>query len=83
MEDWKNRLKEEYAQVKERYEKLKAHNTRGEIKDRLGQAFDHEPSREEEREYDTRSALLRDQQCAMGQYLHILELRMVLEGIDP
>ena len=26
MEDWKDRLKAEYAQTKERYEKLKAYN---------------------------------------------------------
>ena len=34
MEDWKNRLVEEYRQTKERYEKLKAYNNKCEIEDR-------------------------------------------------
>ena len=31
MDEWKERLKAEYAQTKERYEKLKAYNTRQEV----------------------------------------------------
>lgn len=35
MEDWKERLKAEYAQTKERYEKLKAYNTKQEVETRI------------------------------------------------
>jgi hypothetical protein len=35
MEDWKERLKAEYAQTKERYEKLKAWNNKQEVQRRL------------------------------------------------
>jgi uncharacterized protein (DUF849 family) len=75
MESWKVRLKEEYAQLKERYEKLKAYNNTQEVKlniaDKAQTATEH-----------YRYRLLDQQQRAMGEYLHILELRAVLESID-
>ena len=84
MDDWKNRLVEEYRQLKERWEKLKDFNNKREITERLGKAFDKLgrcPTSEECREFDLRSCLMRDQQRAMGEYLHLLELRAELEGI--
>jgi hypothetical protein len=77
--DYKERFIAEYQQLKIRYEKLKAFNTKIEAahltSDRgtcgvdmpLHVCPDH---------------LLRDQQSIMGQYLHILEVRAVMEGID-
>ena len=35
MDDWKERLKAEYAQTKERYEKLKAWNNKREVAAKL------------------------------------------------
>ena len=72
---WKERLKEEYAQLKERYEKLKAYNNTQEVElniaDKTQTAIEH-----------YRYRLLDRQQRAMSEYLHILELRAVLESID-
>lgn len=72
---WKDRLKEEYAQLKERYEKLKAYNNTQEVElniaDKAQTAIEH-----------YRYRLLDQQMRAMGEYLHILELRAVLESID-
>lgn len=75
--DFKYRAKAEYWQVKIRYEKLKAMLNKyevglreGNIEGRLG--FKPNCS------FD----LLREQQSVMGQYLHILELRAVIEDID-
>ncbi len=73
--DWKERLKQEYAELKERYEKLKAWNNKVEVK--------HHTSREEMSQNDIlRFDLMRQQQHCMGKYLHILELRAELEGIS-
>ena len=72
---WKERLKEEYTQLKERYEKLKAYNNKQEVElniaDKAQAAIEH-----------YRYRLLDQQQRAMSEYLHILELRAVLESID-
>ena len=72
---WKERLKEEYKQLKERYEKLKAYNNKQEVElniaDKAQAAMEH-----------YRYRLLDQQQRAMSEYLHILELRAVLESID-
>ena len=70
--DYKERFRAEYAQTKIRYERLKAFNTK------------IEAAREtvtEEPEHDCPYELLRDQQRTMGEYLHILEIRAVIEGI--
>ena len=40
MDDWKNRLVEEYRQLKERWEKLKDFNNKREITERLGKPID-------------------------------------------
>ena len=73
---WKGRLKEEYAQLKERYEKLKAYNNKKEVEgnligDRIMKQEDYFSSR-----------LLKEQQNVMGGYLHVLELRAELAHID-
>ena len=75
MDGWKERLKEEYAQCKERYEKLKAFNTKKEVTSYLSETA---PSQAEH--YS--NLLLERQQTAMGEYLHILELRAELAHIE-
>lgn len=76
MDDWKDRLKTEYAQTKERYEKLKAYNNKKEVESNLmGDVV-----KKQEDYYNSR--LMKEQQRAMGEYLHILELRAELAHID-
>ena len=72
---WKSRLVEEYKQLKRRYNKLKAHNNRQTI---LRNTLPATMTVEDE----YRNQLLTDQQHVMGEYLHILELRMTNEGIE-
>lgn len=75
--DYKDRFEAEYWQTKIRYEKLKTMLNKyevglqeGNVEGRLG--FKPNCSFE----------LLREQQSLMGQYLHILELRAVIENVD-
>lgn len=75
MDDWKERLKAEYAQTKERYEKLKAWNNKQEVQRHLS-------SRTIRVEDEFNNDLCRNQQRAMGEYLHILELRAETYGIE-
>lgn len=83
-DDWKNRLVEEYRQLKERWEKIKKHNNYKEIVDQLDVVTHPETleERKEERKVRLRRELMRNQQSIMGEYLHILELRAELEGIE-
>ena len=69
--DYKERFIAEYHQTKIRYEKLKAFNTK--IK------AAHMSSKVEMPKHDCPDELLREQQAAMGQYLHLLELRAEIE----
>lgn len=71
--DYKERFVAEYQQTKIRYEKLKAYATKIEAAQVLNNP---EPP------HDCPLYLLRDQQRAMGEYLHILELRAIIEGVD-
>lgn len=71
--DYKERFIAEYHQTKIRYEKLKAFNTK--IK------AAHMSSKVEMPKHDCPDELLREQQAAMGQYLHLLELRAEIEHI--
>ena len=71
--DYKERFIAEYWQTKIRYEKLKA------FCNKIEATFWH--ALLEEPEHDCSYELLREQQRAMGEYLHILELRAVVEGI--
>lgn len=77
--DYKKRFIAEYWQLKIRYERLKhfnnlieaAYRTDGEVT-----AVVIEP------EHDCPYELLREQQRVMGEYLHILEVRAVIEDIN-
>lgn len=73
-DDYKQRFIAEYEQTKIRYEKLKALNTK--IEAHMRSPYTIEPK------HDCPYDVLREQQAAMGQYLHILELRAVLENIE-
>lgn len=85
MEDWKRRLVEEYAQLHDRYEKLRAFNNKREVEG-FFEDIKVEPCSPEERKAARKelhvTELLRAQQRTMGEYLHLLELRAELEGID-
>ena len=71
--NYKERFIAEYQQSKIRYEKLKAFNTKIEAAREIGAV---------EPEHDCPYELLRDQQRIMGDYLHVLEIRSVIEGVD-
>lgn len=71
--DYKERFKAEYQQTKIRYERLKAFNNKIEAAELMGI---------EAPKHDCPLSLLRDQQRAMGEYLHFLELRANIEGVD-
>lgn len=71
--DYKERFIAEYLQTKERYERLKKFNNKIEAARRTGK---------EEPKHDCPLSLLREQQRAMGEYLHILEVRAEIEEID-
>lgn len=73
-DDYKQRFIAEYEQTKIRYEKLKELNTKIEAHRRNVYTF--------EPKHDSPADVLREQQASMGQYLHILELRAVLENIE-
>lgn len=76
--DYKERFKAEYLQTKIRYEKLKAFNNRIEA----AQATSYRKNGIQFPDFDCPSDLLREQQRKMGEYLHILEIRAVIEGVD-
>ena len=76
--NYKKRFVAEYWQTKIRYEKLKAFNTKIEAAN-LTQHIDNGVDMPL---HDCPFELLREQQTVMGQYLHILETRAVIEGID-
>lgn len=74
--DYKERMAAEYWQTKLRYERLKKINVRLEAKARC------QPHQDEQKLDGTPASLLRDQQRKMGEYLHILEVRAEMEGIE-
>lgn len=76
---YKERFIAEYQQTKIRYEKLKAFNNKIEAAKRT----EYDKSlKVEEPKHDCPFGLLVDQQRAMGEYLHILEVRAVIENIE-
>ncbi len=77
-EDYKERFKAEYHQTKIRYEKLKAFNNKIEAYDSCDV---YKRSTMNEPKHDCPVYLLKEQQAVMGQYLHILEVRAVIEGV--
>ena len=72
-EDYKERFKAEYWQTKIRYERLKKYNTRIEAADLMHRSGPP---------HDCPSFLLNEQQEIMGRYLHLLEVRAEIEGIE-
>ena len=80
--DYKERFKAEYYQTKIRYEKLKAFNTKIESSKRANCEFANCKSVVEMPKHDCPDDLLMEQQSVMGQYLHLLEVRAVIENIE-
>lgn len=72
--DYRERFVAEYLQTKIRYEKLKTFNTHI-------RAAEVSPNVNEPK-HDCPYYVLEGQQNLMGQYLHHLEIRAVIEGID-
>lgn len=73
-ESYKARFIAEYRQTKIRYEKLKFFCDKIEASQMSQKVA--------EPKHDCPLFLLRDQQRAMGEYLHILELRAIIEDVD-
>lgn len=73
--DYKERFIAEYWQTKIRYEKLRNFCNRIEVGE-MTEGKIPEP------EHDCPLELLREQQNIMGRYLHILELRAIIEEVD-
>ena len=71
--DPKDRMLAEYWQTKIRYRKLKAFANRIEAARLQGK-----PEPKHSCSYD----LLRKQQSIMGEYLHVLELRLTIDGLN-
>jgi hypothetical protein len=78
--DYKERFVAEYWQTKIRYEKLKAFNTKIEAAQRV--RFSDVENKLKEPIHDCPADILIEQQHILGEYLHILEIRAVIEGID-
>ena len=72
-DSYKERFIAEYHQTKIRYEKLKNFCNRIEAA---------KLAKTEEPKHDCSLELLRSQQRIMGEYLHILEIRAVIEEIE-
>ena len=79
-EDYKERFIAEYQQTKIRYEKLKAFNTIIEAARRT--SYEVDCKKIALPKHDCPDDILREQQNIMGQYLHILEVRAVIEGVE-
>lgn len=73
--DYKTRMRAEYLQTKIRYEKLKRMNEKIEVS-HMCEVNVEEPK------HDCPYEILRNQQAIMGEYLHILEVRAIIENID-
>ena len=71
--DYKQRFIAEYWQTKIRYEKLKDFCNKIEL---ANLDIMDEPK------HDVPYNILREQQEVMGEYLHLLELRAIIENID-
>lgn len=78
--DYKERFVAEYWQTKISYEKLKAFNTKIEAAQRV--RFSEIENKLKEPIHDCPADILIEQQHILGEYLHILEIRAVIEGID-
>ena len=83
-EDYKERFKAEYYQTKIRYERLKAFNNKIEAARLTSYAECGEKDKKTVPmpKHDCPDDMLLHQQRTMGEYLHILEVRAVVEGIE-
>ena len=79
--DYKERFKAEYYQTKIRYEKLKAFNNKIDASKTTNVSW-NTGKKVEMPKHDCPDDLLREQQKIMGEYLHILEVRAVIEEIE-
>ena len=79
-DDYKARFMAEYYQTKIRYEKLKKFNTK--IEAARNMAYTIGKYKCPMPPHDCPDELLREQQSVMGNYLHLLELRAEIEGIE-
>lgn len=77
---YKERFIAEYILLKQKYEKLRVFNTKIEAAGEM--AFRASSNTVPMPKHDCPEELLRRQQHVMGEYLHILEVRAVIEGID-
>lgn len=73
--DYKQRLLEEWRDLKKRYERLKCFCDRWECMESYGTPTIREKPK-------TPCSLLREQQRCMGRYLSCLERRAIIEEID-
>lgn len=82
--DYKERFKAEYWQTKIRYEKLKAFNTKIEAAERTcnGTRYGESIKALTMPNHDCPTDILKHQQTVMGEYLHLLEVRAVIEGVE-
>ena len=78
--DYKERFRAEYQQTKIRYEKLKALNTKIEAARQV--QYTAAKFNCPMPPHDCPDDLLTEQQSVMGRYLHILEVRAQIEGIE-
>lgn len=78
--DYKERFLAEYWQLKIRYERLKKFNTAIEAADVTNSQHPYRVM--EVPAHDCPESMLKHQQHIMGEYLHTLELRAVIEGIN-
>ena len=78
-DDYKERFKAEYYQLKIRYERLKKFNNKIEAAERMklygNKSLSAPP-------HDYPDNLLQEQQRTMREYLHILEVRAEIENIE-
>ena len=78
-DDYKERFKAEYYQTKIRYERLKSLNTQIEAAEATAIRCNNAVKMPQ---VDCPHEMLERQQHIMGSYLHILEVRAVIEGIE-
>lgn len=80
--DYKQRMKAEYWQTKIRYEKLNRFLTKIEAVDIFKNNKTYLADELHEPKHDSPYYLLNEQKHVMGEYLHLLEVRAVIEGVD-
>jgi hypothetical protein len=80
--DYKERFKAEYYQTKIRYEKLKDFNNHIEAVGCHNYTGDNYRNNVVIPKHDCDFSTLKEQQRVMGEYLHLLEVRAIVEGIE-